>query len=264
MLPLKLSVYRGCDNGIIKANFPSGSTFIWQVWGDLLIDGVSTTKTTTSNSINVTGTEGPVYVTTTVSCGTFQAGVQYESHYRQITGLYPEYTSGDHVSVSVNTYPYDTYYRWYINNTLVKEGSDAYTYCTCDDYETPDVRVCKDNTIRVEIETSCNINTFVDGDFYKICGYYKMQPNVEMFPNPAKNQITLRLKQVNAKQEQATLKEIRQIKIMDKIGIVKKIIKYSPNTNTIIVDISNLPLDIYYIEVTDGRNIERLPLSIVK
>ena len=91
-----------------------------------------------------------------------------------------------------------------------------------------------------------------------------MQPNVEMFPNPARNQITLRLKQVNAKQEQATLKEIRQIKIMDKIGIVKKIITYPSNTNTIIVDISNLSLDIYYVEVTDGRNSERLPLSIVK
>lgn len=33
---------------------------------------------------------------------------------RQIQGLYPEYTSGNHVSVSVNTTPYDTYYRWYI------------------------------------------------------------------------------------------------------------------------------------------------------
>ncbi len=260
---LQLSVYRDCDNGMIYANYPSGSTFIWQVYGDLLIDGVSTTKTTTSNSINVTGTEGPVYVTTTVNCGTLQTGVQYESHQRQITGLYPEYISGDHVSVSVNTYPYDTYYRWYINNTLVKEGSDAYYYCTCD-YETPDVRVCGENTIRVEIETSCSINSIVDGEFFKICGYYKMQSNVEMFPNPAINQITVKLKQINSKQEDAKLKEIRQVTIMDKTGGVKKIVKYPSNTNNIIVDISNLPLDIYYVEVTDGRNSERLPLSIVK
>lgn len=262
-LPLQLSVYRDCDNGIIKANFPSGSTFIWQVYGDLLIDGVSTTKTTTSNSINVTGTEGPVYVTTTVNCGTLQAAVQYELHQRQIIGLSPEYTNGDHISVSVNTYPYDTYYRWYVNNTLVKEGSDAYNYCTCD-YEAIDARVCNDNTIRVEIETSCNINSSVDGDFYKICGYYKMQSIVEMFPNPARNRITLRLKQFNNKQEQPKLKEIRQIRIIDKISNVRKIVKYPSNTNTIIVDVSNLPLDIYYVEVTDGRNSERLSLSIVK
>lgn len=260
---LQLSDIKYCDEGVIKANYPSGSTFYWQVYGNLLIDGTSTTKTTTSNSIYVTGTEGSVYVTATATCGTQQAGLQYESHYRQITGLYPEYVMGDHVSVSVNTYPYDTYYRWYVNNTLVKEGSDAYTYCTCD-YELPDERVCGDNTIRVEIETTCNINSSANGYFFKICGYYKTQPNVEMFPNPARNQITLRLKQDNAKQEQAKLKEIRQIKIMDKTGSVKKIVRYPSNTNTIHVDISILPVDIYYVEVTDGKNSERLPLSIMK
>ncbi|MCO6497163.1 MAG: trypsin-like peptidase domain-containing protein [Chitinophagaceae bacterium] len=260
---LQLSINRYCDNGVIQANFPSGSTFYWQVYGDLLIDGTSTTKTTTSNYINVTGTEGSVYVTVTTTCGTQQAGVQYVLYEREITGLYPEYMMGDHVSVSVNTYPYDTYYRWYVNNTLVKEGSDAYTYCTCD-FDTPDARVCGDNTIRVEIETTCNITSSVDGDFFKICGYYKMESNVEMFPNPAKNQITVRLKQNNTKEEKVRLKEITQIKILDKTGSVKKIVRYPSNTNTINVDISILPVDIYYVEVSDGRNSERLPLSIVK
>lgn len=244
----------------------SGASYNWSSNGNtILYNGTSTTATTATGQIDavITGYDIPI-VTTTNTCGqAVSVGGYYNPYDRQIQGLYPEYTSGDHVSVSVNTTPYDTYYRWYINNILVKEGSDAYYYCTCY-YETPDARVCGDNTIRVEVETSCGIPSSFDAGFYRICGYFRTQSNVELFPNPARDQVTVKLKQINAKQTMGQLKDIREVRILNKVGSVKRIVKYPANTNTISVNISNLPLDIYYVEVTDGRNSARLPLSIVK
>lgn len=263
--PIQLSVTQiDCDNATISANFPSGSTFNWQVNGNLLIDGTSTTKITTSNTINVTGNDGSVYVTTTGACGALQGGVLYAPFQRQITGLYPEYVCGDHVSVSVNTTPYDTYYRWYINNTLVSQSSYGSSFCTCY-YEMWDARVPGDNTIRVEIETSCGSTSISNEEhFFRICGGYRVQSNVELFPNPARDQVTVKLKQINAKRTTGQLTDIREVRVLDKLGSVRRIVRYSANTNTVFINIANLPLDVYYVEITDGKYNARLPLSIIK
>lgn len=243
----------------------SGASYNWSSNGNtILYNGTSTTATTSVGQIDAVISDFDIaIVNTTNTCGqSVNAGADYNPYSRQINGLYPEYTSGDHVSVSVNTTPYDTYYRWFINNTLVSEGQYAYSYCTC--YNGIDPRVCGDNTIRVEVETSCGITSSSDGNFYRICGYYRTQSNVELFPNPARDQVTIKLKQINAEQATGQLKDIREVRILDKSGSVKRIVKYPAKTNTISLNVSNLPLDIYYVEVTDGRNSARLPLSIVK
>lgn len=253
-----------CDNATITANLPSGSTFNWQVNGNLLIDGTSTTKTTTSNSINVTGNEGSVYVTTTLTCTALQGGITYAPFQRQITGLYPEYVCGDHISVSVNATPYDTYYRWYINNTLVSQSSYSGSFCTCY-YEMWDARVPGDNTIRVEIETNCGFTSISNEEhFFRICNGYRMQSNVELFPNPARDQVTVKLKQINVKQTTGQLKDIREVRVLDKLGSVRRVVRYPAKTNTVLVNIANLPPDVYYVEITDGKNNARLQLSIIK
>lgn len=252
-----------CNDGLITVpSLAAGTIYNWQVNGDLLIDGISTTKNTTDNFINVTGTIGNAHVTAPTVCGTLQWGARFSPHQREFQGLYPEYIFGDHVSVSVNTTPYDSYYRWYVNNTLVKEGSGATFYCTCS-YDTQDPRVCGDNTIRVEVETNCNSTSTIDGNFYRICGN-KMQSNVEMFPNPAINQVSVRLNQVNKNSSSEQLNDIRELRIVDKFGVLRKFIKYPPNTKNITIDVSNLSLNIYYVEVSDGKNKSRLPLSIKK
>jgi subtilisin family serine protease len=257
-------VQTDCNTGIISVpNVNSVTVYTWEVNGDLLIDGLSTTKTTTDNFINVTGTNGNAYVEATTNCGSLQWWANFTPHQREIQGLYTEYTSGDHVSVSVNTTPYDTYYRWYINNTLVKEGSYASSYCSCY-YETQDARICGYNTIRVEVETSCSIMSSSDASFFRICNYFRTQTNVELFPNPARNQVNIKLKQINDNQKASKLNDIREVRILDKLGNVKKIVKYPVNTKEISIDVINLPIDIYYLDVSDSRNSIRLPLSIQK
>jgi hypothetical protein len=103
-----------------------------------------------------------------------------------------------------------------------------------------------------------------DASFFRICNYFRTQTNVELFPNPARNQVNIKLKQINDNQKASKLNDIREVRILDKLGNVKKIVKYPVNTKEISIDVINLPIDIYYLDVSDSRNSIRLPLSIQK
>ena len=271
----------GCNNAIAYINLSSGLTFNWSVSGDLLIDGTSTTKTTTSNYINFTGRQGQPYVTTTTSCGiALKGGGIYSPYQRQISGLYEVYSNGDQVVVSVNTTAFDTYYKWYINGVLDYEGASTSDYCTCYSGAGKNI-VCGDNTIRVEV-TTCGVTSSSDDVHFSKegnCGYLRKAPdnsipslnanksipvNVDLFPNPANNQVTIRLKQLNDSKNSNNINDIREVRVLDKLGTIRKLIRYSINTKSINFDVSALPFDIYYIEVSDGMNKVKIPLSIQK
>jgi lysyl endopeptidase len=67
---------------------------------------------------------------------------------------------------------------------------------------------------------------------------------LKVFPNPASNILSL---------ETITSSPILEIKISDKIGNLKKQTEISGKTNTTTINISNLPNDIYVIQVWDGK-----------
>lgn len=257
----------GCDEAQFTVNnAPMPNTFNWSSNGNtILYNGVSTTDVTTTPSITGYAVNDIAVVQTTNSCGqSVVVGADYFPYLRNISGLYPEYPNcGEHISVSVNTTPYDTYYRWYVNNVLVGEGSSAYFYCTC--YYGPDGRHYGDNTIRVEVDTYCGANTYTEGNFWFPCGWYRTgQLNVELFPNPARGQVTVRLKDLNEKKTEDILRDIREIRVTDKLGNVRKVLRYTPGSKSVNVDVSLLPLDIYILEVSDGKNKARLQLSVQK
>jgi lysyl endopeptidase len=267
--PITISATQsGCDNVTFTvAGAAPGAVFNWSSGlNTLLYNGISTTASTTNTQIWATGTNDYAILNTTNTCQqAVQKSFTYTPFERTIDGLYPEYVScGDHLSVSVNTSPYDTYYRWYVNNTLVNEGTAASYYCTCY-YLGHDARHFGNNTIRVEVETSCGANSTGTGDFYTYCSvFFRQAANAEIFPNPGKDNITVRLKQ-DVKQSKATaLRQIRELRIIDKTGNVKGVYKYSGNIQSVNINIGNLPDDIYYIIITDGRHTERLPLSVRK
>ena len=262
---LQVSVSQSdCNNATAYANLPSGSTFHWSVSGDLLIDGTSSTKITTDNFVNFTGTQGSPYVTITTNCGTLQGGVTYAPYLRQIQGLFEVYSNGDQVVVSVNTTAYDTYYKWYINGVLDYEGVSASEYCTCYSGVGRNI-VCGDNTMRVEVTACGAVSSSDEQHFNKMgnCSFSSVS-NVELFPNPAKVNVTVRLKEINNQKGSSQLQDIREIKVFDKLGNFKKIIKYPTNTKTITLNMSDLNTDIYDIEVSDGKNKASLQLSIQK
>lgn len=250
-----------CNETTISSSITNGISYSWEVSGDLLINGTSTNLTTTASNINVTGTWGNVYVYVTLGCGSISGSLDYSPFNREIQGLYPEYIPGDHVSVSVNTTQYDLNYKWYVNNILVKEGPYATSYCTCN-YETPEPRQCGENSIKVEVETSCG-TTAAENNFTMVCGY-GMMSNVTMYPNPASDQVTLSLSQINDSKFSTKLQDIKEVKILNKYGNMKKTQKFPSNSQKITLNISNLPLDIYFIEISDGKNKVILKLSLQK
>ena len=258
-----------CDEATVTAT-ANGNSYSWTVDGDLLINGTTTTLTTSSNSIDITGTKGFIYVSTSYACSVSALGqIEYDPFKREIAGLYPEYLMNDHISVSVNTTAYDTYYRWYVNNTLVKQGANADTYCTCDAGGSGTTYyVCSENTIRVEVDVDCGTSASESLVFWWICGY-GIQSNVELYPNPAKSLVNIKLTDLNKnmagtpKSKLPKLSQIKQIIIKDKLGNIKKIFNFQGNNN-VSVNVSNLPTDIYFVEVSDGVNKVKLQLSVVR
>lgn len=260
----------GCNEVVFSVTgAETGATYNWSSTSNtILYNGVSTTATTTNNYISALAIEDAAIVNTTNTCSQAAfSGVYFfhPLHNRNIDGLLEIYpTCGDNVSVSVETSGNDTYYRWYINNILVKDGSYASTLCTCA-LEGLGAIQSGSNTMRVEVETICGATAISYGEFFMVCGSYgRAQSNVSLYPNPAKDQVTITLKQVNDKNSSAKLQSIKEIKITDKLGNIKRVMKYASTSNSVTVDISNLPIDIYYIEVFDGSNRTTLPLSIVK
>ncbi len=253
-----------CDEGVVTAS-PYATSYTWTTSGNLLINGLSTSLTTTSNSINVTGTEGNVAVTASYTCGVTAFGnIDYFPFRRVIDNIYPEYLNNDHISVTVNTTAYDNYYRWYINDNLVKEGSYASYYCTCY-YEGPTGIFCGDgNKIRVEVDTDCETTISEEINFHWICGF--RMANVDIYPNPARDLVNIRIKDdvgLVSDKSKIKLSGIKQVIIYDKLGGVKKIASFKTEKN-IQLNVSNLPADIYFIEISDGINKTRSQLSINK
>ncbi|MGI8583668.1 MAG: T9SS type A sorting domain-containing protein [Chitinophagaceae bacterium] len=75
-----------------------------------------------------------------------------------------------------------------------------------------------------------------------------------MSPNPATNNVTFDGRKKN--------KSIKEVQIIDKLGNVKKIVKYSGDQKLINLNISGLPSDIYYIKIYDGQKWESKQLRV--
>lgn len=69
-------------------------------------------------------------------------------------------------------------------------------------------------------------------------------------PNPSNSTTEVTLSE---KADKTKKKDIQEIRIIDKLGNIKQTIKYSKGKQTIILDVSSLPFDIYTIQAFDGK-----------
>ena len=79
-------------------------------------------------------------------------------------------------------------------------------------------------------------------------------PLFAMSPNPASENVTIDGRQKN--------KSIKEVKIIDKIGNVKKIVKYSGDQKLVNLNISELSSNIYFIKIYDGQKWESKQLRV--
>ncbi|MDB5013479.1 MAG: hypothetical protein JWQ25_1681, partial [Daejeonella sp.] len=250
----------------------TGATFNWSsANGTILYNGTSTTSTTSSSYISATTSVGNVdiaVVNTNNSC--FQSvfiskQLQY-TYPRQIDGVLDTYSNGDQIYASVNTTSFDSYYTWYVNGVVDYEGTNATDYSTTYSGVGRNI-VCGENTLSVEVTTCGFVSSSSSVSFYKTgnCYFRGIVTNVNVFPNPAKDIVNIRLKKVkNLLQNQKNIENIREIRILNKFGKVVKVFNFPLDTKLTTINIGSLPFDIYFIEVSDIKNKAILQLSIQK
>ncbi len=125
-----------------------------------------------------------------------------------------------------------------------------------------------------ENETSKNIffqstgTAYVQARIQNTCGWsgwsapVPIQVNSNFFiiaPNPAANAIT-----ITAKENTNQKDRIREIRVYDNTGYLKKQTKYSPGTRQARVNVADLKTGIYVLEILSGENKERQQIAIQK
>jgi len=77
------------------------------------------------------------------------------------------------------------------------------------------------------------------------CGTGGGGPAFTISPNPASSDIVIDGTRKN--------KVIKEVRISDKLGTIKNQIRYSAKSNRVVIDVSNLPTDVYFIQIFDGK-----------
>jgi hypothetical protein len=96
-----------------------------------------------------------------------------------------------------------------------------------------------------------------------------MAMNVNLYPNPASSQVTIILEDLRITDSkdkmsttQITLKEITQIRVIDRLGVVRKVIRPGKGNKKTTINVWDLPPDIYYLDISDDTQHVRKPLII--
>ncbi len=270
--PLALQKQQTSCNSVdftLEGNLPV-ATYNWTSGaGDILFNGTSSSAVTTVPYISATGTIGSVAVSTANSCGgtsdsyadfiPYQQDIQY--------GMYQPMLNGDHIVATVNPSEFVREYNWYLNGVLVQAGNSNYYNSSTTPAESS-LLVCGNNSLKVEGVTDCGVVLLANDDYIeKACGNtFKVISGVQLFPNPAAENITVSLKKnVGIHKDESIsskVKFIGSVTIYDKFGNTRKIQRFGGMQQSVNVSISGLQPGIYFIEISDGTNKVKEPLSV--
>ncbi|WP_199117165.1 T9SS type A sorting domain-containing protein [Pedobacter sp. ASV28] len=218
-------------------------TFTWTVDGNLLIDGTSSTLTTTSNEISFTGTAGSVQVVggdCSINVSEYFAPFQPEIHF----AVNPAYGS-EPLSASVHPYNYSyTAVRWYLNGSLAESGSEHYFNSS---------PPCGFSEVTVEIDLGCGFTVTGTATFERYCGGWWR--SMVIYPNPANSYLNIqpdaeKFKSLSTS-EKSAMKEY-EASLYDISG--KLLLKGRSNGYKLNLDTRHLKSDNYFIHIKiDGE-----------
>lgn len=219
-------------------NLPTGSTVSWTATlaGIANINTPNTTQTTltkTSNGLitltasvsNVCGL-APISVTKQVAIGTPVPFIQSTTY------------AGLEFVATANYIPGATY-NWYFNNVLDPSTHTRVYNGGVDQCGVSNKLAVQSVTICGTSAKSLNISIFIN------CGGGGQQPQFSVSPNPGSSSITLQTL------DNSTFEEVR---IYDKLGGLHEDMAFPKNTQKTTLDISQLPTDIYQIQIFDVNN----------
>ncbi|MCK9413451.1 MAG: M4 family metallopeptidase [Prolixibacteraceae bacterium] len=243
----------------------------WTTTNGLLLNGNSSPYTQYGNTMDVTspnGTGGLISGTIGSSCST--ADFDYcpcQSWNASITWIWSSPVRGEPLVAEVSPLKTDGLkYKWFINGELVESTDDGYLSTTNWPCSIDEVM------LSVIAITECGATVPVSSGFYPSCTGNRMTSNVSLFPNPASSEVTIKLEETQNIDKQQTktsnsmvyLSEITQINIVDKMGLTRKVIKFGKGNKNSTLNISELPSDVYYLDISDGNQHVRKALIISK
>ena len=141
-------------------------------------------------------------------------------------------------------------YNWYVNNIL--KQSEVYPNNIFEWYFPAGVT----KTIKCNISNSCGISEYSNS--ISVTGEYKWGLSYIIYPNPANSEITIsqiQTKKDNFNDEQKPV-QIKSIKIIDNYGFTRYVKEFGIKTNSTTINISNLPIGIYFIKINEGIETE--------
>lgn len=239
-----------CTSGVYSIdNLPAGSTVTWSAVPAIVNfqpnPGNPTTATAAGN--------GTFTLTANIvsSCGnaTVSRQITVGSPSITITSTHDSYCSGTYQTWSLSAEPTSSGSNWQWTVDYLSQGSDIFIFNPNSPFTYVDVS--GGGTVRLTYTDLCGV-TRTDGvTVYSNC--YVGGFAYSLSPNPTSGSL-----QVSSTDKKTNIKEI---KVTDKTGAIKKHFIYSQNINSVIIDISSLPPDIYYVQIYDGKKWASKPIS---
>jgi Zn-dependent metalloprotease len=255
-----------CNNVNVWA-YLVNSPITWHTSSSLLVNGYPSPYTTSASNAVITNSGssyGQVYATYT------SGGCNYTSEIVPICPctnwsnanfriLWSNPTPGEPVLAEVDPHPDAIGYNWYYDGQLVETmGGSMFGYYDWD---------CGVHGIGVVALFACGSSTMVGDSFEGLC-FFRAASDAKLYPNPATNSVTIELNNQKAGTTSSTLQKtsalngINQIRIFDKLGVVRIQKSFTGQVERCVIDLSVLQTDIYFVEIFDGRNRKRFPLMV--
>ena len=270
ILSIEISPVYGedCNSMKVSANVASNTSLTWTTTGGLLINGLASPQTITGNSVTITSpVGGDGYVQATFNncvpsnnlffcpCPTWPGNPE-------ITWIWSSPAQGEPLVAYVSPAdPNVDRYIWMVDGQVIQDGPEtdllAYEYpCTWE----------KD--LYVIAVYGCGASAPVYGGPYSpLCSGSRSVQNVVVYPNPASSVLNVKLKESGflgekGEKQQGNLSQILSITLFDKTGRQKKKLPFTKGNRQVEITVSELPSDVYYLEVSDGIQKTRIPVMI--
>lgn len=272
----------GCMGGQYFASAPMADYYVWEVTGDLTVNGQTGSVTIYNNQATIASTSG--------QGGTLRirakTGTCFTEDYVKIICCSPVPDAnfrwinssplpGEPLIAEVDNMPNCYKYLWFVGNDLLEE-----TF-------TPrlDTRIwpCVNDGRHVTVvgvnpgdNSGCSSTQPVNGGGYDpLCHpmYYRTATSVEVsvYPNPATSVVEVSLQTItksDAKEKGSITAEkqkqqfVTQVIVRNKLGAIQRIHKFNGNQNKVQFDVGYLSKDLYFLEVFSGMEVYKTTLSV--
>jgi hypothetical protein len=261
-----------CNSVEIVTSLPSNSSLTWTTTEGMLINGNPSPQTFIGNSAIITSINGnyaDIKATYNASCNISGATVfcpcgEWPGN-PVITWIWSSPAQGEPLVAFVSPqHPWADRYIWMVDGQVIQDGPE--TQLLAFDYP-----CTSEKDLIVFAHFGCGSSAAINaGPYSPLCSGFKSANNLTVYPNPASSQFIIKLKdpisilgkENNKDAKQVSLSQILLARLYDKTGILRKGMTFGKRNRQVNFHVSELPPDVYFLEVSDGIQKTRVPIMI--